>query len=108
MLALSNLSPWLTAEDDVDTGQHQRQVAYSDLADEFVEQAAIDGDNLRHIGYRVVRQASVASREKDVARSVGQAQAARQRHDHNSGDTAAVERVALHDQNRTAEPRCRA
>ena len=62
MLALSNLSPWLTAEDDVDTGQHQRQVAYSDLADEFVEQAAIDGDNLRHIGYRVVRQASVASR----------------------------------------------
>jgi hypothetical protein len=35
-------SPWLAAEDDVDTGQYQCEVAYPDLGDEFVEQAAID------------------------------------------------------------------
>jgi hypothetical protein len=34
MLALSNV-PWLAAEDDLDSGQHQSEVAFRDLADEF-------------------------------------------------------------------------
>lgn len=67
-------------------------------AGEFHQEITVDGDDLRHIGHRVFRQACGFGREQYVAWGIDKTSVGAQ-HDGNDGLHAApVEGIALHDQ----------
>lgn len=73
---------FLAAEDDVDAFENQFELSLGELADFFAEEVAIEGDDLRSIGNRVLGQSCRVCRENDVAGSVSPNKVAGERHAH--------------------------
>lgn len=72
----------------------------SDSTGGFDQKVTIDGNDLRYIGHRVLRQAGRPGWQQHVAWSVNQT-CVRAQHDANDGVNATpIERVALHDKDR--------
>src|SRR5207302_8376522 len=82
--------------------QPRRQLAYP-----LGQRAAIDRDDLRHVGNRILRQPGLTLRYDDVARRVGQAKIRRQDHAYDRLNSAAIECVCLHDRHRATKARLR-
>ena len=74
-----------------------------DLPRWLSEEVPVKGDHLRDIGDRVLRQARQLGGNEDVPRSVQQAKVGGEDDGHHRPDSAAVEGVVLHDEERASE-----
>ena len=73
----------------------------------FAQEIAVDGEYLRHVGDRVSRQSAGFGWNQDIARGLNETHVRRQHNDDRGAQAAAVEGVALNDQNRTTIARSR-
>lgn len=93
----------LPAQDDVEAGEQEVELRARELAGALRQDGLVERDHLRHVGDRVVGQARDARGQEGVARRVGPFEIAGERHAHNRGQPATVERIALHDHDRSPE-----
>ena len=91
------------AEDDVDPGKHQFELRARDPAHALFEQRPVEGDDLRHVCHRILRQAGHPRREPHVTRSSLPPQVAGEWDADHRGNPASVQGVALHDDDRAPE-----
>lgn len=96
----SSIAP---AENHVDPGQHETELSLPDFPDPLVEDLAIDGNDLRDVRDRILRQPGCSLRQKDVSGGFGPFQIRGQGDADNGADLAPVEGVPLNHQNRPAE-----
>lgn len=74
-----------------------RQLLLPQASYSLGEKRTIDRDDLRHVGDRVLRQACRPARKKHVAWCASPDGVARQRHAYDGGNAAAIQRIALGD-----------
>ena len=92
------------AEDDVDAGEDERELARGELAGALSEEVAIQGHDLRDVGDRIARQACRPGAQGDVAGGLGPAEVGGEGDADGGSDAAAVEGVTLHDDDGAPEP----
>ena len=92
-------------EHDVDTGKNGCETRPGNSADATPKDPSIQCDDLRNVGDRGLSKFRLARREQDVPRGSRPLELRRERHADNGSQSAAVERVALNNQNGSAKPR---
>ena len=92
-----------SAKDDVDTGQQQFQFGLRKLSDSICEEIPVDSHDLRHICDGVFRQPCDACREANVPWRFGPVKIACQWDTIHGADLAAIEIIALNDNDWSAE-----
>ena len=86
-----------SAEHHIDPAHHLGEVLGWQLGHALGEKGAIDGDDLRRIGHRILREARGVRGEEHVPGRPGSGQIARQRHTDHRGNPASIQVIALHD-----------
>jgi hypothetical protein len=95
----------LPAENDVNGGEYQVELRAGQLSYSLRENASVQRHDLGRIRHGVSRKPRSACSEKDAPRRIPPAEVARQRNADDRAEAASVERIALNDHDRTAEPR---
>lgn len=93
------------SQDYVNTNQYLRQILWRQLADSLGKEGAIDGDDLRRIGNRVLRKTRNFARQKHVPWCACPKQIACDGNTDHRGNPASIQVVALHDDNGPSETR---
>ncbi len=89
-----------TAEDGIDTGKDEFQSTAWDLANAICEDLLVERDGKRDIRHGILRQARFGFGQQDVPRGVRPLEIARQGHAKYRGNAAAINGVALNDEDR--------
>lgn len=95
-------------QDDVDAIEDQFQFLAGQPAGSLDQRRLVQRDDLRDIRDRVSVETSGSGRQWHVAGRLGQREVAGQSHADDRRDATAIERIALHDHNRSSETRSRA
>jgi len=93
-----------STENDFDACQDEIDLRPGQPADPLGEHGPIEGDDLGHVRDRVSRQTSGPRRQGRVSGCVGPGHVRRQWHAHHRPNRAAVERIALDDDDRPSKP----
>lgn len=95
----------LDPEDQLQASIDSRQDVERHLTRSLQEVVAVQRDDLRDVGNRVLRQSRTACRDEDVAGRFQERDVGRDHHAQHGTDTAAVEGFGLDDEDRSPEAR---
>ena len=97
----------LSPQYDVDSRENQLQFRLGQLSNVFPQEGFVQRDDLGDVGDGLLRQPGEPGRQTYISGGVGPFHVAGQRDADNGGNSAAVQRIALHDHNRPSEARPR-
>lgn len=92
---LSSSQPQYEAKAVLDVVQYWSR----DSTDEFRQKVAVDGDHLRYVSDRVLREPCCFRGDQHVTWGINQSNVRSQGDRHDSADAAAIKGLGLHDQN---------
>lgn len=92
------------SQDHIDTGENRRKSRPRDFPNTLLEDLSVKRDDLGNVGNGRFGEAGIARGEQDVARGLAPLELRREGHTDNSSERAAVQSVALHDEDRATKP----
>jgi hypothetical protein len=96
------------SEDDINPGQNGSESHPRNLSNPSLEDLSIERDNLGNVGNGRLSEAGLAWREKNIARSLGPLDLRSEGHADNRGKGAAIQSIALNDEDGSTKSRSRA
>ncbi len=94
-------------QDHIDAREQQLELCASKFTDPIGENCFVQGDNLRDVGDRILREAGEFAWKMDVPWGICPCKVAGQWYTNDGGYPAAIQRVPLNDHNRAAKARAR-
>lgn len=94
----------LSPKHRVESGKQQIDLCARDSPDATLKQRSVEGDDLRHVGDRVFRQAGHPRRQQGIAWGIRPPEIACERYANCRRHAASIQGIALDDDDRPPEP----
>lgn len=93
------------SKDNINAPTDQLELRVGKLARSFRKNLFVEGDDLRHVGNRILRKSSKAGRQQEVSRSGFPSKVAGKWHADHRGNPAPIQSVSLNYDHRSSESR---